>query len=50
MNDRPMWPVFLYINSMKTLNKWTFWDWAILFTFIAWIVGMAFILTTMPIN
>jgi hypothetical protein len=45
-----MWPVFLYINLMKNLNKWTLWDWAIVFIFTAWIVGMTCILVNTPLN
>jgi hypothetical protein len=50
INDRPMWPVFLYINFMRNLNKWTFSDWAILVVLASWILGMAFVLTSVPIN
>jgi hypothetical protein len=45
-----MWPVFLYINFMRNLNKWTFSDWAILVVLASWILGMAFVLTNVPIN
>jgi hypothetical protein len=44
INDRPMWPVFLYINFMKKFNKWSFSDWALLVTFVIWIAGMIAIL------
>lgn len=45
-----MWPVFLYINPMKKLKSWTFWDWAIILIFAAWIVGMAWILSNTPLS